>query len=139
MTDMTDNELIIEIARLRGATIRNIDIAENKCELLAKTELSKGWVYSEDDTGYWVLVSLEGCRWPTSIADAWDLEEEIPRDEDEWTRYTRKLNGIVMDRPDAMMSAEYGDDAHDGLHVFQLIHATPRERCLAWLAWKEAK
>lgn len=64
-------------------------------------------------------------QWATDIAAAWELEYGIPPDQVE--RYVLELTRIINAKEDFSTSQRW-----------QLIHATPQERCLAWLASKEA-
>lgn len=70
------------------------------------------WAFDDDATD-----------WPRSIADAWTLEAEIP--EDQRIAYSNILYEIVR----------VDDNYTNGLR-WALAHATPEQRCRAWLAWK---
>ena len=117
---MTADELIIEIARLQGMTLRNV--TDTGCELLSKAKPVMGFEYTEDEAGYWIKCAPPQ-RWPTSIADAWELEGEIPTGEIE--EYCGQLTNVIND-----------EDNLETPHRWQLIHATPEQRSRAWLLWK---
>jgi len=65
-------------------------------------------------------------NYPESIADCYDLEDEIP--EDQRMEYIRQLTLIIK--------TEYGDKP---FNLWTLAHATPAQRCNAYIAWRESQ
>lgn len=61
------------------------------------------------------------CDWPTSIAEAYELEGEVP--DAEHHNYAMRL-------------AEVLENDFIGTSWFELAHATPEQRSRAWLIWK---
>lgn len=64
--------------------------------------------------------------WPNDIAAAWDLEEELP--DDARQDYADRLAEII--ECEGLLDFEYW---------FKMAHATAKQRCEAWLAWKTAQ
>ncbi|MHB8961996.1 MAG: hypothetical protein ACYC5K_02465 [Saccharofermentanales bacterium] len=62
-------------------------------------------------------------RWTTSIADAWELEGEVPPEETE--NYARELAYVINQKGDFSIK-----------WLYQIAHATPLQRSRAWLLWK---
>jgi hypothetical protein len=65
--------------------------------------------------------------WPNDIAAACELEDEIPNDQR--YPYIRELVLIVAPSGNFYKLTEI---------YWRLTHATPEQRCHAWLAWMEA-
>ena len=81
------------------------------------------WGTTEIANENWIGdIMLEVPHWPTSIADAWELEEEL--NPSERNEYGGWLSAI----------ADYTQTIAD--YDWTLIHATPLQRCQAWLLWR---
>jgi hypothetical protein len=107
---------------------------------IAKIILFKdGWYLINSSLG-WFERKRPGCLiestcleklpdWPCDIAAAWELEDEIP--EDQRNDYARRLAKIILDDWPMFKT---------GANVmwWSLAHATPEQRCRAYLAWQEA-
>ena len=61
--------------------------------------------------------------WPISIADAYELEGEVPPEEIE--NYMRELGYVINHKLDFAVK-----------WLYQIAHATPEQRSRAWLIWK---
>ena len=136
MSEMTYEEIRLAIAKVKGCkffVIRD----ENKWVYPAKnkSDLYPGNVWIEVDKDRAVPAYLVWERddeptlplWSTEIAAAFSLEDEIP--EGERGQYVHLLWSIVT------------EDKHPivGIELWWLLaHATPRQRCLAYLAYKES-
>lgn len=94
---------------------------------------------SMNKVDYWVLP--EGWTtsvlpdWPSNIADAWELESEIP--ETDFERYANYLEYVVAH--DTKTLFRIGQDGKGHVHTFFMIHATAEQRSRAWLMWKEGE
>lgn len=96
-------------------------------ELRIKIAEAKGWRHKSRNV--WINpIGFEDTPkdWPYEIADAWELESEIADAVEQWS-YTNELIRIV-----------YSTLLVDRCQSFAFAHATPRQRCEAWLSWKEA-
>jgi hypothetical protein len=68
-------------------------------------------------------------NWTTDITAAWELESEIP--EDQRREYVTCLGEIIMhDNPIGARA--------DSIY-WSFAHATPEQRCRAYLAWRESQ
>lgn len=121
---MTNEELRIAIATAKGYSVVEKRNIENRAyyRLLHDGKVVDLWAASASEADAWKFAP----NYPEDIAAAWELEGEIPLDQVE--RYVLELTRVINDKDDISTSQRW-----------QLIHATPRERCLAWLAWKGAK
>lgn len=120
------DELRLKIAKAKGYYIFRIP------QIIIKEYV---WVMSPDGTSLgqagateedaWILSLAFLPNWPRDIAAAFELENEIPPEER--PNYEFHLIDIT----------QAGGDC--GLELWALIHATPEQRCRAYLAWKEAQ
>lgn len=86
-----------------------------------------------------VIFFRDTSNWLGNIADAWAMEESIPEDRRE--RYAEILAGIVDDTVffyDAEVEFDPGEGMTPREFAFALSHATPRQKCEAWLMMMEA-
>jgi hypothetical protein len=98
-------------------------------EIRLKIAKLKGWTADEYNNAL-EFDAPEGHNkylpnWPESIKDCYALEDEIP--EDQQDDYISKLEDVIL---------------RDGAFVvsgFDMVHATPTQRCKAWIAWKESQ
>lgn len=72
--------------------------------------------------------------WPTSIADAWELEGELTLKN--WKDYVYTLQFVVAKDVETIFTCDFDDESRIEIHPFELIHATPEQRSRAWLIWK---
>lgn len=107
---MTNDEIRRKISKLKHISASNEDF-------VIMDILEKSWM------SYFPSGELKD--WPESIADVWALEEEIPVDQR--TDYVQYLDEIVHENFKPYPSK------------FDLAHASPRCRSLAWIAWKGAQ
>lgn len=68
----------------------------------------------------------EPPHWETSIADVWQLEANIP--EGQRLEYAKCLHTIIINVPVPYVPAGF---------FWEIIHASPADRCRAYLMWKE--
>jgi len=87
---------------------------------------------SPDIPRRWAMNNIS--NWPTSIADAWELECEITVSH--WTRYVEILKEVVEHDKHAVYTTDFDDEARMEIHPYCLIHATPLQRSRAYLIWK---
>lgn len=66
--------------------------------------------------------------WATSIIGAWQLELSIPADQRHI--YAQKLNWVLNQKVDQPDYVAYGLG-------WEFAHASPKDRCRAYLMWKE--
>jgi hypothetical protein len=96
-------------------------------ELRHKIAEVKGWIVQESLTELWYLDEIDRWQiipnWPVNIADAWELEEEVPTEKR--SEYTQELDKII-----------HGNFKPYHPSKWDLLHASPRDRCLAYLEWK---
>jgi hypothetical protein len=91
-----------------------------------------------DDDGWFVTylgVEIPGLapHYSTSIAAAFEMETELKR-RGLAGRYAKEMMSLVSQIPYAHeLSALYTIDAVDKRHVFDLVHASPLDRCKAAL------
>jgi len=102
---MTNDELRRKIAEVRGIEFDVYDFVVGDPSLVYKD--------SNDDIP----------NWPVNIADAWELEEEVPTEKR--SEYTQELDKII-----------HGNFKPYHPSKWDLLHASPRDRCLAYLEWK---
>ena len=126
---MTNEELRLAIAKAKGIQFHVSDGGEwiqggyrMHREYTDKGDLIGKFYYEDDGQPYYDLCP----NWPTSIADAWELEEEL--NPSERSGYAVELLEIVGCNAQTVTDYDWA-----------LIHATPRQRCEAYLAWKAAK
>lgn len=84
-------------------------------------------VYVKDDMPEDVIAFLP--NWPLVIKDAFDLEDEIS--EIEQSSYANVLSYVVTED-------RLSQGCIAGNH-FHLLHATARQRCMAWIIHQELK
>jgi hypothetical protein len=122
MDKMTDEQIRVEIAKALGWKFSRIG-----------ERSMRAWAWEPGESGmddqYPMIEGNEikwcGCpNWPGEIGAAWALEESIP----ELYRgaYIRELCKVL------------GFDNFQPI-LWDLTHATPRQRCEAYLAWKGAE
>jgi len=111
---MTD-ELRIEIAKLKGWEVKDV------LGKLYRIERVKNHPCGNVQHGYHLHPSLLP-DWPHSIADAYALEDEIP-DEESRSDYTIILRKVILKEKGWRTDFDY-------------IHATPEQRCRAWVMWR---
>jgi hypothetical protein len=76
--------------------------------------------------------------WTGDIAESYQLESEIS--ETERGVYLMALYQIVKPDPTGVNFDSQEDvDRANNDYMWSLVHATPEQRCRAWLAWKESK
>ena len=122
---LTDNEIRLKIAELKGWRVYDVNL-DYRVEKYMGT--------SPEGVFYAVLPD-----WPTDIAAAWEMVEEI------------KAAGIwfMMGNPDfnpdaAMVHGWWAklylpDDDTGGIEIEQVADTAARAICLAWLTWKEVE
>jgi hypothetical protein len=126
------DELRIAIAKAKGWKI--YDMVEDKYlsrylyPLPPGAEIDKS-IFEEvgviDKPLHW---RRDAPDWPRDIAAAYELEAEIP--EDQRKAYTGELIAVIAhDCKEAGINSNY----------WMYFHATPEQRCRAYLAWKEAQ
>ena len=103
-----------------------------------KVALARGWEYLEDEgepVGYYrkndnpIVLSCEQYRPSTSIAQAYELENEVLKEGLEW-KYLFALMQVVH----GPHVPKFTDLTVRGLYF--IVHATPEQRCLAFLKAK---
>ena len=98
-------------------------------ELRRKIAEAKGWTIIDEQSHIGVkdksgLSAYEFIpNWPVNIVDAWELEEEVPTEKR--SEYTQELDKII-----------HGNFKPYHPSKWDLLHASPRDRCLAYLEWK---
>jgi hypothetical protein len=107
---LTDENIQYRICEKMGWIPKEIYIDNTK-----KNEI----VWTHPTSGHWVS---RIPNWVENISDAYELEEGIPEDDRGFYIYYLAL---ILGNDIAIVNDWY------------LIHATPRQRCLAWLMWKE--
>ena len=123
---MTNEELRLAIAKAKGHELGY------SYELYAEVKLGDPvpdaakhlmYLYTDSEYSDGSPIWVEAPNWPTSIADVWELVEEIPVDQH--GKYILELVKIIT--RDCKSIPDY---------MWQIAHATPRQRCEAYLAWK---
>lgn len=101
-------------------------------ELRLRIAKAEGWILNPlyDPLHKWIEPAplyrrIDPPNWPRDVAAAFELEDEIP--ESERLRYT-----------DCLIRVIYGEAPLKG-RIWDIAHATPEQRCRAYLAWKEAQ
>jgi hypothetical protein len=125
MNELTNEELRLEIAKAKGW--KNIFYYDGP-------DITT-WMGLDPDQHYSGQFALPD--WSTDIAAAFALEDEIPQIS--WMAYYKHLEYVVAHDSATIFTDTFDDEARMEVHHFQLIHATARQRSLAWLAWMEAK
>ena len=116
----------------------------DKTELRIKIAELLGWTDIRDDPfGEGLYGFLQDRQtsylsdWTNKIEDAYQLEDEIP--EDQRPIYVKALYDLV--KPD-LTGIDFNNrdelDRANNNYTWSLIHATPEQRCRAWVAWREA-
>jgi hypothetical protein len=117
-------------------------------ELRLKIALARGWKFVQDEYG-WDAVRPDGSEdlgasmmrteelailyadipnWPRDMTAAYELEAEIP--EDQRKAYTSELIAVIArDCKKAGVNSDY----------WMYFHATPEQRCRAYIQWIEAQ
>ena len=99
-------------------------------ELRRRIAELKGWTIQGEMGGELAGYLPSGARfsrvpnWPENISDTWELEDEIPGNQ--INDYAEILDRIVHDEFKPYYPSKW-----------DLLHASPRQRCLAWIEWKE--
>jgi hypothetical protein len=128
------DELIIKIYELRGMKIRNIDWQKNESELWDEEILPPN---VNAHPGWWTMCTAPQ-DYPRDIAAAWELESEVESAGrilgPEQSRYVRHLLRVL--------GIEYRRDGEDNVltcdeDLWAITHATPEQKCRAYLAWKQ--
>jgi len=130
---MDKTELRIKIAELLGWTdIRDDPFGEGLYGFLQDRQTSylSDWTNTSRRPSYL-------SDWTNKIEDAYQLEDEIP--EDQRPIYVKALYDLV--KPD-LTGIDFNNrdelDRANNNYTWSLIHATPEQRCRAWVAWREA-
>jgi hypothetical protein len=139
------NELRLKVAKALGWTLVELTpTPDNKApRTLSERTFQQFFAPGKaNDNPYWtatiidewpenwrrIYLSGEIANWSRDIADAFELEDEIP--EDQRREYVANLCRIVLE------DCVNPDDEHP--LTWLTVHATPEQRCRAWLAWQEA-
>jgi hypothetical protein len=127
------DELRLRIAKAQGYRVATFGIMEYA------SLFPPGEVIPDNATTLDLADYLDSVPdWTGNIADAWELEDELP--DDGRQQYLMSLYRLITPEilggvPDNPTQAEIDKANND--YIWALVHATPEQRCRAYLAWKE--
>ena len=102
--------------------------------------LTDAEIYIEIANRLGYIVLEDAPNWPGNIADAYQLEDSVPEEGRE--RYAEILAGVVEPNAVVFTDAIY-TTPRSKMNAYQfcyaLAHATPRQRCEAWLMWDDER
>ena len=132
-SSLTDEQIRKTVAERLGWKWYQGYIEQHKYAILTKSYRAWEQVGAPDDDAD-ALIGSDCPNWPGNIADAYQLEESVPEEGRE--RYAEILAGLID--AGANTSLEEGEvslnvDANVLTFCYALAHATPRQRCEAWL------
>jgi hypothetical protein len=147
MDKMTDEQIRVEIAKALGwRVLRKTGKRELAWLVSGKGEYRTRGLFPSGETDDEIMALVFQNKdyfsalpnWPTDIGAAWALEESIP--EGERGKYAQKLVDVIFQGAVEVYNSAIEVNVHldvDGEGVvYALAHATPRQRCEAYLAWK---
>jgi len=107
-----------------------------------------GWYWADGDVG---MIGVEDYRPDKDIAQSWELQDEIEAESQhdgqrwwEWPSPMARYVDALCDVCGVVHEAEDVAEWYDGwqmtyLGMWMLIHATPEQRCRAYIKAKEAE
>lgn len=133
---MSAEELRLAIAKAEGFKYQQDAPKGHFCKMFGNHE---GWWFDPTDNSWFCAKCMDHLipDWPTSIADAWELEAQLtPKQQEKYAFLLFRITSGYEGESETII--RWGRGLYDDQY-FGLIHASPEQRCRAWLMAQEAQ